>query len=359
MKASKNLFHLFSAIAIVGILLIFFSCGGGGGGSGNGNGGEQSTNYNLNGLIQKGPFTGGATITIQELDENLVPTGKTYNTVINDDFGGFSIPVTLSHKYVEIIATGYYYDEVNDNLSSSTLTLRTISDLSTGESVNINILTNLARERIINLASSVFSFSAATHQAQLEILAIFNIPPWGVSNFDKMDISSPGDSNAILLAISSILQQVATSNASSPSTIVAELSQTLSLIISDIGFDGILDNQQYIDDISMASQILNPFKIKDNLTNRYSQLGQSIIPPDVENYLDCDRDGIVNIDDTDSCGFWVEIAEITSPSIYIRNIFFIDNNTGWIVGAKQEPPATGEPEQRILKTTDGGYTWGK
>lgn len=83
-----------------------------------------------------------------------------------------------------------------------------------------------------------------------------------------------------------------------------------------------------------------------------------------------------NSDDTDNCCFWVEIAEITNPSIYIQDVFFIDNDTGWVVGAKQEPHVfsfdngtgwvvgakleplfTGDPEQRILKTTDGGYTW--
>ena len=87
-------------------------------------------------------------------------------------------------------------------------------------------------------------------------------------------------------------------------------------------------------------------------------------------------DGNGNSDDTDNCGFWVEIAEITNPSIYIQDVFFIDNDTGWVVGAKQEPHVfsfdndtgwvvgakleplfTGYPEQRILKTTDGGYTW--
>ncbi len=44
----------------------------------------------LNGIVQKGPFVSGSNVMIQELDESLNPSGKSYSTTTNDDFGSFT-----------------------------------------------------------------------------------------------------------------------------------------------------------------------------------------------------------------------------------------------------------------------------
>lgn len=265
-------------------MLIASGCGGSGGDSTNDNG-QVPHNYNINGYVQKGPFIRGATITIQELQLNLDPTGRTFSTETSDDFGAFSIFATLDYPYVEIIASGFYFNETNGDLSSSQLTLRAMSDLSSNESVNVNVLTHLERNRLIELVANGSPFAEAKRQAESEILSIFNITESDVSSFDLMNIAETGSSNSILLAASSILQQLATMEASPGSTVTAELSQLLSLIKSDIKPDGVLDDPALINSISVASNRLNPIEVRQNLENRYIELGLEVNIPAFEDYV--------------------------------------------------------------------------
>lgn len=69
-----------------------------------------------------------------------------------------------------------------------------------------------------------------------------------------MDITANGSGDAILLAISVILGQLATSNATSAATIVAELSQMISTISSDLSSSGTLSNANYIQGIKTVQQ---------------------------------------------------------------------------------------------------------
>ena len=48
-------------------------------------GGTTSTIKNISGYIQKGPFTIGSSITAFDLNNNLSPTGRTYNTQTDDN----------------------------------------------------------------------------------------------------------------------------------------------------------------------------------------------------------------------------------------------------------------------------------
>ncbi len=54
---------------------------------------------------------------------------------------------------------------------------------------------------------------------------------------------------------------------------------------------------------------------------------------------------------------WVEQTGFDSE-FYPRSVFFLDANTGWIVGANQGLDGTGPNTQQIYHTTDGGDTWG-
>lgn len=47
--------------------------------------------YSINGSVQKGQFIQGSVVTIQELNERLQPTGKSYQTQILDDMGSFEL----------------------------------------------------------------------------------------------------------------------------------------------------------------------------------------------------------------------------------------------------------------------------
>ena len=66
------------------------ACGGGGGDSSSTSGTTTGTTYKIeSGAFQKGPFVAGTTVTIQELGDDLKPTGVIYTTV-TDDTGRFN-----------------------------------------------------------------------------------------------------------------------------------------------------------------------------------------------------------------------------------------------------------------------------
>lgn len=311
----KSNIHFLGLLMISLLSLFLFACGSGGGGN-NSSSTQDDTTYNINGLVQKGPFIKGSIISIQELDKNLVPIGKTYSTETTDDLGKFTLQSKLNSPYVEITASGYYFDEVTGVLSTAPLTLRTIADLSPGGNVNINILTTLEKNRLIMLVLGGKAFATAKTQAEGEILNIFNIKD-NLAYFETMDISKQGDSNGILLAISAILDNIAVGKGSTTQTTVAELSQLIASISSDIESDGILDSTTYKADITNYSKSINLTQVKQNLLQRYSNQGVSVTVPSFENFIDSDGDGKLNKDDFVISFNWVSNGELSTT--YVSN----------------------------------------
>lgn len=238
---------------------------------------EIITDSNINGLVQKGPFTSGSSVTIQELNNNFSPNGTTYETVTNDDFGSYSLSTNINSEYIEVITNGFYFNEVSGDLSSANLTLRSLVKVSENIISNVNILTTLAKERIIYLVNEKkYTFNDAQMKAKEEILKIFKIINIDdISDFTKMDLSKNSESDAILIAISSILQG---------NNSVAQLSELISKIILDIKTDGTLDNTTITDTIKENSKNLNLFKIRENLENRYNSLGLVLSVPKFEKF---------------------------------------------------------------------------
>lgn len=290
----KQTFKLYSIISFLLGLFLVAGCGGP-----SSNQDSQSSTGVINpkevtitGYIQKGPFILGSSITVQELNEDFSLTGKTYTIETDDDFGSFSITGEFATDYIEIIAQGYYFNEITGDLSSSMLTMKAYADLSTNNDINVNLLTTLSKDRIEYLIDNEDKrFNEARIQAKTEILKIFNIPDTEISkiiNFDQMDISQEGDSNAMLLAASVILQG---------SNTVAELSELVAKLSQDIKNDGVLDNPAYINELRENAMSLNYQSIKTNLENRYNDLGITPVVPDFEDYGDKDGDSIIDMHD--------------------------------------------------------------
>ena len=252
---------------------------------------EPGAIYSVSGNVQKGPFAQGTAITIQALDESLNPTGQNYSTTTYDDFGAFSIGSQIESRYVEIVANGYYYNEVAGALSKSQITLRSISDLSEEGNTNINLLTTLESDRIRWLVTNEdMEVADARRQAEQEIYDVFHIPlEVGDSGFDKADISKAGDGNAVLLAISATLQGSRTE---------AELSELIAKISSELQNTGTLGKSDLAEQIRVGGMGLDYKQIASNLEGRYSQLGLSgyVIPP-FEDFLDINGNGVIDRDD--------------------------------------------------------------
>ncbi|WP_171595870.1 FISUMP domain-containing protein [Marinifilum caeruleilacunae] len=228
----------------------------------------------VSGNIQKGPYINGTSIAMSELDEHMSQTGKVFNSQIIDNKGSFEIKnIELSSQYVQFKADGYYFNEVEGDKSVSPLTLYALSDIKDKSSINVNVITHLEKSRVEYLIENDYSFEVAKDSAQKEIFNIFGFTTNNRKNSEILDISKNDDANAILLAISVILQ----GNYS-----VADLTENLANISSDIREDGILNNEDIKSSLYNSTSLLNLGEIRTNLEKRYMDLGFNASIPDFE-----------------------------------------------------------------------------
>jgi hypothetical protein len=233
--------------------------------------------YKLNGVAQKGPFSNGTNITIAECDNSMAPTGRTFATSIVDNTGAFSLPnVQLSGKYVRLTADGFYFDEVANQLSVSRIALNALADVTTRSAVNVNLLTHLEQPRLEYLVGQGASFDSAKAQAQTEILGIFGFTLSTAATSESLDIARGTDDDAMLLAVSAILQGWRTPG---------ELTELLSNIATDIKTDGVLTSRDSGSALMNGALMLNLAAVRSNLEHRYSQLGMLATIGNFEKYV--------------------------------------------------------------------------
>lgn len=263
-----------------------------------GGGGAKGKHYAIHGVSQKGPFVTGSSVTVQELDGALNQTGRSFDGQITEDTGSFTVAASVESPLVEVIAQGYYFDEVANVLSGGPLTLRAYASLSEGTAVNVNIVTTLATKRIVALVTSGATFAAAQQQAESDVLAAFSIPSTGVGAAQSFDETGADDSARVLLAISAIVQNAAVRTTPSPSQTTATLTQLIAQVGADLA-DGTLDSPNLRDTLSRAGRYLDATSIRSNLQQRYDSLGDAVTIPDFTGFLDDDGDGVLNKDETD------------------------------------------------------------
>lgn len=237
----------------------------------------QIKDQDIVGYAQKGPFINGSSVTVYDLEADLSPSGKSYNAQITDNKGSFELSdVALSSSYINLRADGFYFNEVSGEQSAAQITLYALSDITGKSELNVNILTHLEKSRVEYLMKNGQSFADSKTQAQKEILAIFNIEKSDIPSSENLNISQSGDNNAILLALSAILQGHRSES---------EMTELMSSISNDIKEDGILNSQALGSALVNHALALNAVSIKNNLTQRYSDLGATVTIPDFENYI--------------------------------------------------------------------------
>ena len=168
-------------------------------------------NLDIAGVSQKGPFVKGSAVTVQGIDcKTMKLTGESFEGSVKNDKGEFTVDnVTLSSSCAVFEVTGNYFNEVTGKKTKDKLTLRALTNLKDRKNVNINVLTELEYERLMNLAASKeTSFAEAKKQAEKEVLAAFDIADNAdkVQEFENLNIFEKGDGNAALLAVSVLMQ---------------------------------------------------------------------------------------------------------------------------------------------------------
>ncbi|MBM0107378.1 Ig-like domain-containing protein [Steroidobacter sp. S1-65] len=295
--------------------LLLGACGGGGGGgdsSGTTPPPQGATFRATGGVAEKGPLIRGSTVTAQELDAALSPTGRQFSYQVTTDLGTFEPTSTFNSQYIGVNATGYYFDEVLGAVSSGTVTLNSYNDLSTNGQLNVNILTTLAYQRIRHLVvNSNLSFAAARTQAENEVLAALNIPAGNYGMFSTFDLAGDSDGDHLLAAISSLFVDGNQAGA---------LSALMSAFQSDIATDGQLSDVTTRMALAQAAQRLNASTVAANLTQQYASLGVSLTAADISNWLDQDGDGLVGkaefeVHTADPSSVFTLPSEIVAPLV--------------------------------------------
>jgi hypothetical protein len=298
----------------------------------------------INGAVQKGPFIQGSLISIAELNESLEPTGRNFSTNILDNSGSFIIEnVGLKSNYVQLVATGFYFNERTGRISESQLTLYCIADISNLEYTNINILSHIEYERLKYLISNGASFEEAKAQAQQDVLAIFNYSKDGISQSENMDIAQAGDDNAMLLAASVILQGLKSTG---------DFAELVNRISSDIKEDGLLDNPDLGSELINSVKHSNMETVRNNLASRYDELAMEYTIPDFEKYITYFIENTAF--ETTNEFVFPSLGEVVN-CLHPDTMVVYDNN---IIGAPEYKIAVDVPEYRNFSVSITGYGLG-
>lgn len=244
----RNGLHIFAGLLVLAGMVCLVGC--------ENNAPEQIVPISksvLTGKVQKGPFVEGTDVFLFSLDSAFAQTGVAFKTSIVDKHGTFEQRnMQLSSQFVELVATGYYYNEVKGELSSAPLSLSAVADISSANSVNVNILTTLERERILYLIANGLNFRNARNQAHGEVLAVFGMNPNQVGDAVGLDL----EEDAQLLVISAIVQGFRST---------AEVTQLLSKIASDLREDGVLNDASTASVLKNNSLGLDAAKLVQNM----------------------------------------------------------------------------------------------
>ena len=255
-----------------------------------GGGSPLEIKKSISGNIEKGPFVQGAKVTLYELNADLSQTGKLFRTQTVSDLGVFKFDnqLQLSSQYVEIETSGYFYNEVKGELSASQISLYALSDISSRNSVNVNLITHLEYGRVKKLLLNGLDFNAAKKQAEKELLACFAITE-EISAPEAISVTDNNNSSAVLLAVSTIMLY----NRSE-----AEFTQFISKFSTDFADNGMIDDVSIRDEVKQGQEHAHPSQVVDNMKEYYSKNGIDIQCDDFARYIDFNGDGV--IDDKDA-----------------------------------------------------------
>lgn len=247
--------------------------------------GYTPTNFNVGGKVEKGPFVRGTAIQMQPLDADLDETGESFTSTITDNEGTFTFgSKLLKSPYVKLSASGYYFNEVTGELSKGTLALNAVANLQNAADVNLNILSHLKYQRVMDLvAKDGKSFKEANNQAQEEVLKTFGLEKYAKTDVNHFSITSGTDEAAALIAVSSLILYNR-----SEAQITEYLSQLSEEFAEDGNFSETTKLQIRKDMFSLKSKLP---QIAENIKKRYQEMGKEVAVKNLIYFFDWDGDG--------------------------------------------------------------------
>lgn len=222
---------------------------------------------------------------MQPLDADLDETGESFTSTITDNEGTFTFgSKLLKSPYVKLSASGYYFNEVTGELSKGTLALNAVANLQNAADVNLNILSHLKYQRVMDLvAKDGKSFKEANNQAQEEVLKTFGLEKYAKTDVNHFSITSGTDEAAALIAVSSLILYNR-----SEAQITEYLSQLSEEFAEDGNFSETTKLQIRKDMFSLESKLP---QIAENIKKRYQEMGKEVAVKNLIYFFDWDGDG--------------------------------------------------------------------
>lgn len=266
------------------------------------------TVFNVMGKVEKGPMIRGSHVNMRTLDEYMTPTGSFYSATIDNNMGDFNYgALKINSPYAQLTADGYFFNEVDGELSEGTIKLDAIVDLKDNSTINVNVLTHLKSKRIHHLVTTKgMTFKEANAQAQKELLTQFGLQQYASKDASQFSLTSGDDASGALIAISSL---VLTDRSD------AEIVEYLSILSDEFGKEGAF-SQETKKKIQSGKNYLNARldSISENIKNRYKDLGLEVKVKDLAYYFDWDNDGIAGNEIDGSESVTLSASELNVPA---------------------------------------------
>ena len=263
--------------------------------------------FNVMGKVEKGPMIRGSHVDMRTLDEYMTPTGSFYSTTIDNNLGDFNYgALKINSPYAQLTADGYFFNEIDGELSEGTIKLDAIVDLKDNCTINVNVLTHLKSKRIHHLITTKgMTFKEANAQAQKELLTQFGLQQYASKDASQFSLTSGDDASGALIAISSL---VLTDRSD------AEIVEYLSILSNEFGKEGAF-SQETKKRIQSGKNYLNARldRISENIKSRYKELGLEVKVKDLAYYFDWDNDGIAGNELDESESVTLSTTEINVP----------------------------------------------
>lgn len=263
--------------------------------------------FNVMGKVEKGPMIRGSHVDMRTLDEYMTPTGSFYSATIDNNLGDFNYgALKINSPYAQLTADGYFFNEIDGELSEGTIKLDAIVDLKDNSTINVNVLTHLKSKRIHHLITTKgMTFKEANAQAQKELLTQFGLQQYASKDASQFSLTSGNDASGALIAISSL---VLTDRSD------AEIVEYLSILSNEFGKEGAF-SQETKKRIQSGKNYLNARldRISENIKSRYKELGLEVKVKDLAYYFDWDNDGIAGNELDESESVTLSTTEINVP----------------------------------------------
>ncbi|CAH1535250.1 hypothetical protein LCE44_24340 [Vibrio harveyi] len=258
------------------------------GGSSDGHNNDSGQQYQFSGAVQKGPLQPGSVVTINELNQDLQPTGRSYTTQIEDYEGNYSVKERFSTPYAELVAHGYYFNELT-NHADEQMSMSAFVDMNATSQVNFNVATAAMKQSVMAQVQAGTEFNEAVDKATSDLLKLYSYAPeqWsGHINFYNTNLSNSGDTSTLLMVISTSTLTMATDNKLTLEEQIDEIGQVL-LEPESVQFE---EMKQALSTYNLA---LYKTAAYENTQKYFADNGLEFDIPHIDYFIDVDGDGVL------------------------------------------------------------------